>query len=111
MAFRQQNVLITVVEFLGMGQDTDKPSKYFAARLKGQALVCDFTKNYLQKMVMDQLMRGLVDPTIQEKVLAHTAINPNMTLNEVQVFIESKKSSKRDQITLSHPATLNGVPK
>ena len=43
MAVRQQNVLINVVELLGMDQDTDEQAKHFTARLKGQAQVCDVT--------------------------------------------------------------------
>ena len=43
MAVRAQNNLVNVVTFLGMGQDNDEPGGSFAARLKGQASICDFT--------------------------------------------------------------------
>ena len=114
MAVRQQNVMINVVEFLGMGQDMDEPAKHFAARLKGQAQVCDFTipqgtTDYSNKMVMHQLIRGLVDPSIQEQVLSHAATNPNLTVEQVQAFIESKESGKRDQITLNKPGNLSRI--
>ena len=91
MAVRAQNNLVNVVNFLGMGQDNDEPGGSFAARLKGQASTCDFTikcaasgcsseTSYMEKMVAHQLVRGLVDPTIQEEVLAHAASNPELDL-------------------------------
>ena len=95
MAVRAQNNLVNVVNFLGMGQDNDEPGGSFAARLKGQASTCDFTikcatsgcsseTSYMEKMVAHQLVRGLVDPTIQEEVLAHAASNPELDLASIQ---------------------------
>ena len=43
MGVKKQNVLLNKVVFLDMAQDAGEPVKLFAARLKGQAAVCDFT--------------------------------------------------------------------
>ena len=98
MAVRAQNNLVNVVTFLGMGQDNDEPGGSFTARLKGQAAMCDFTlecslaicqteTSYKEKMVAHQLVRGLVDPAIQEEVLAPAASNQELDLAAIQKFI------------------------
>ena len=87
LAVRAQNKLVNVTNFLGMGQDREESIGSFAARLKGQAAVCDFSvtcsasacsnkTSYLEKMVAHQLVRGLSDTEIQEQVLGHAATNP-----------------------------------
>ena len=95
MAVRKQNVLVNVVDFLGLGQEPDETVKHYVSRLKGQAQVCDFTipqgtTDYSDKMVMHQLIRGLSDPTIQEQVLAHSATTKDLNLETIQNFVEGK---------------------
>ena len=95
MAVRAQNNLVNVVTILGMGQDNDEPGGSFTARLKGQGAICEFTvkcslntcqteTSYKEKMVAHQLVRRLVDPTIQEQVLSHAASNPDLDLAAIQ---------------------------
>ena len=120
MAVRAQNNLVNVVNFLGMGQDNDEPGGSFAARLKGQASTCDFTvkctgtdcqneTSYMEKMVAHQLVRGLVDPTIQEEVLAHAASNQDFNLAEIQKFIEAKETGRRSGALIAGTGGLNRV--
>ena len=118
MAVRAQNNLVNVVTFLGMGQDNDEPGGSFTARLKGQAAICDFTvkcndcqieTSYKEKMVAHQLVRGLVDPTIQEQVLSHAASNPNLDLAAIQKFIEAKETGRRSGALIAGTGGLNRV--
>ena len=57
MAVRAQNNLVTVVTFLGMGQDNDDFT------VKCSLKTCQTETSYKVKMVAHQLVRGLVDPT------------------------------------------------
>jgi hypothetical protein len=119
MAVKTQNVLLNIVSFLGMGQDTDEPVKHYTARLRGQAAVCNFTlpagtQNYTDRMVQHQLVRGLCDPLIQEQVLAHAATEGGsaMDLTKTINLIEAKESGKADAGLLhrSHATTtLNRI--
>ena len=43
MSIRAQNKLVNIVEFLSMTQDTDEPVPMYISRLRGQAMVCEFT--------------------------------------------------------------------
>ena len=89
MSIRAQNKLVNIVEFLSMVQDEDEPIAQFVSRLHGQAKVCNFaikctaecctedendaTISYADNMVSHQLVRGLQDTSVQEKVLALAA--------------------------------------
>ena len=116
MAVKRQNVLLNIVSFLGMGQDTDEPVKHFTARLRGQAAVCNFTlpegtQEYTDLMVQHQLVRGLSDPLIQEQVLAHAATEDGaiMDLNKTINLIEAKESGKADAGHLSRSGTTTSL--
>ena len=116
MAVKKKNVLLNIVSFLGMGQDTDEPVKHFTARLRGQAAVCNFTlpegtRDYTDRMVQHQLVRGLSDPLIQEQVLAHAATEDGaiMDLNKTINLIEAKESGKADAGLLSRSGTTTSL--
>ena len=100
LSVRKQNILVNVVQFLRMGQDGSESAGSFTARLKGQARVCNFTlpqgvSDYSDKMVTHQLIRGLVDPVIQEQVLAHSSTNKDMSLDSVLQFVQAKETGKQ----------------
>ena len=106
LSVRKQNILVNVVQFLRMGQDSSETAGSFTARLKGQARVCNFTlpegvTDYSDKMVTHQLIRGLVDPVIQEQVLAHSSTNKDMTLDAVLQFVQAKEAGKQDSSHLT----------
>ena len=56
-----------------------------------------------------QLVRGLVDPTIQEQVLAHAASNPKLDLPSIQKFIEAKETGRRSGALIAGTGGLNRV--
>ena len=54
---------------------------------------CEQTVNFAEKMQSFQLIRGLVDNEIQEKILAETATR-DMTLNEIIKHSEAVEAGK-----------------
>ena len=101
LAVRKQNILVNVFQFQKMGQDPNETAGSFVARLKGQARVCNFQlpagqSDYSEKMVNHQLISGLVDPTIQEQMLAQSSTNKDITLDSALQFIQAKEAGKQD---------------
>ena len=101
LAVRKQNILVNVFQFQKMGQDPNETAGSFVARLKGQARVCNFQlpagqSDYSEKMVTHQLISGLVDPTIQEQMLAQSSTNKDITLDSALQFIQAKEAGKQD---------------
>ena len=83
-----------------MKQDRDEPIRSVAAKLKGQASICNYTIkhkcqcnheseiNYADEMVKDVLVSGLADNQIQRELFGNT--NQQMSLEEMVNLIESK---------------------
>jgi hypothetical protein len=118
LAVRAQNKLVNVVSFLGMSQDSEEAAGSFAARLRGQGAVCDFTikctsttclkeNSYMDHMVSHQLVRGLADTEIQEQVLSHAATNTELDLASITKFIEAKETGKRSTAQIAAAVGLN----
>ena len=102
LAIKCQNQLVNIVEFLSLQQDTEEPVSMFVSRLRGQAKVCQFSVqcpkdqcrsevSYMDKMVSHQLVRGLVDSAVQERVLAEAATK-QMDLKQIQEFVQAQES-------------------
>ena len=96
---------------LTMTQDREEGVRSSAARLRGQAKACKFSKNcshdpfeavnYID-MVRDALIRGLDDSDIQQDVLGHN--DQDMTPEDTIKLIEAKEAGKRSQATLKNPS-------
>lgn len=106
LTVRVQNTLVNVVTFLGMSQDSEETAGSFAARLRGQGAICDFSikctsttcqkeNSYMDNMISHQLVRGLADTEIQEQVLSHAATTTGLNLASIMKFIEAKETGKR----------------
>jgi hypothetical protein len=113
LAIRAQNKMVNIVDFLSMGQDTEEPIAMFLARLRGQAKICEFTvecsstsgttvNSYTDKMVSHQLVRGMEDITIQEKVLALAATQTDLDLKKITEFVEAQEQGTRSSKMLVH---------
>ena len=84
----------------------------FAARLRGQAKVCKFSKNcshnpfevvnYTDDKVRDALNRRLGESDIQQDVLGHN--DQDMTLEDTIKIRKPKEAGKRPQATLQNPS-------
>ena len=114
LGVRKRNVLLNKVTFLDMRQENLEPVKLFAARLKGQAAVCDFklpsgVTDYTDQMVQHQLIRGLNDQSIQEHILAYaaTAEGAKMDLDSTVCMVEAKECGKKDSESLYRSSNVN----
>ena len=105
LAVRQENVMVARVRLQTMRQDRDEPVRAFAARLKGQAGVCQYlikcTKtgcgediSYSDNIIHDSLIRGIYDEDIRLDVLGQPRL-AEQTLEETICLIEAKESGKR----------------
>ena len=83
----------------------------FVSRLRGQAKVCQFSVkcpkdqcktevSYMDKMVSHQLVRGLVDSAVQERVLAEAATK-QLDLKQIQEFVQAQESGARSSKLLN----------
>ena len=101
LAVRQENVMVARLKLQQMRQDRDEPVRAFAARINGQASVCQYSVkcecdaqvSYSDPMIRDTLIVGLADDEIRLDVLGQT--NQDMSLEETTRFIEAKESGKR----------------
>ena len=110
-AVREENTIINRNVLRGMMQNHDEDVKHFAARVRGQAEMCNYTVqctrqgcnsliSYAEAEVRDQICKGLADPEIQQELLGHS--NEITTLEDTISFIAAKEAGKR-----SHSALFN----
>ena len=120
LAVRGQNTTVNTVKFLDMVQDQGETAGAFAARLRGQASICNFSISctatgciqevcYADPMIRHQLIRGLADHSIQEQVLAHGAENENFDLSKTLKFIEAKEAGKRSSTMLTEAGGISKI--
>ena len=105
LAVKLENILVARVHLHNLKQDRDETVRGFSARLRGQAKVCQFTKektcncgaevqiDYSEDIIRDTLIRGLADEDIQLAVLGQQ--NQKLTLEETLQITEAKESGKR----------------
>ena len=123
MSIRAQNKLVNIVEFLSMTQNHDEPVAQFVSRLHGQAKVCNFFIKctaeccedndsmiaYADNMVSHQLVRGLQDTSVQEKVLALAATDKDLNLKKISEFVEAQETGSRSSKLLGGAAGINVI--
>ena len=66
---------------------------------------CGLTVSYADQIIHDQMIRGLVEPIIQEKALSH--VKDGDSLKASVAFINTLEKAKRDMVTLAGPGGLN----
>ena len=97
-----------------MQQDRDEPVRNYAARLRGQATICNFQAkcnhchenvDYSSIEVRDVLVRGLADPDIREDVFSEQ--NQDIDLESAIKLIEAKEAGRRSvrHLNNTHGAT------
>lgn len=108
LAVREENPKVARVALTRMKQDRDEPVRAYAARLRGQASVCKFTKpctacgaitDQSEERVADAICVGLADAEIQADLLKDP--NQNMSVEETLRFVEIRASGKRSATSLS----------
>ena len=120
LSIKATNKLVNVVQFLSLAQNTDEPVTQYISRLKGQSSVCDFkikcsragcdtNVSYSDKMVSHQLVRGLEDASIQEKVLALAATDKDLDLKKITEFVLAQESGTRSSKLLGEVAAVSKI--
>ena len=112
LAVKRSNNLVNILILQGLGQDREETVGAFVARLHGQSDLCDLSVmcsckakvSFKEKFTCLQLVRGLYDPQIQEKVLAAGAALPEgqeMGLTDVVKMVEAAELGKTTHSIIS----------
>ena len=117
LAVKAHNNMINIVQFQSIAQERDELVPQFGARIHGAAAICDFTVkcdcnksvSYAEAMQSFQLVRGLYDTEIQEKILSEAA-NRDLKLSDIMKLAEAVESGKRSSGVLARSGgSLNRI--
>ena len=106
LAVKAENVMVSRVVLNNIQQHADEGIRNFTARVKGQADLCQFTKNctctntvrYTDEMVRDVIIRGLYDQDTQRDVLGMQ--EQDMQLDALIKLLEAKEIGKKTQASI-----------
>ena len=118
LAVKKRNNLVNVIDFQRMCQERDERVQGYLARLNGAAELCDLTVSwkcpgmeckevnqvsFKERFTMLQLVRGLQDPAIQDKVLQEAASveSGELSLSKVVKLVEAAEMGKSSQASIS----------
>lgn len=115
MAVKTLSIIVSRVEMHEMKQEPHEDVHHFAARLRGQAEVCDFhascdaphctaRPSYADEEIKTQLCIGICDPEIQQQLLM-TDVD-KQSLDKVIQFIALKETGRMSHSSLRNTATL-----
>ena len=108
LAVRGESQLISRVNLRSMCQDHNEDIRHYAARVKGQAGLCNYSikctscdaeVSYAEEEIRDQLCTGISDPEIQKEVLAQR--QRHTTTEDLIGFIEDREAGRRSQSALT----------
>ena len=113
LAVKKRNNLVNIIELQGMGQQHGEKVSTFIARLNGKAEICDYLVeckechkdvSYKEKTIMYQLVRGLADREMQERVLQAAAQveGGELSLTRVVKLCEALEVGKLSQEMLTN---------
>ena len=117
VAVKPENMWLMRETLHSMKQDVGEPITSFAARLKGQARLCGFTKevgcskdncdgkhklDFTEVVVMGDIVRGLADPEIKATVLGE--VEQHTVLDELVKLIQAKEYG-RNSVTGASSST------
>lgn len=117
LAVRGESQLISRVHLRSMCQDHNEDIRHFAARVKGQANLCNYViqcsscnspVSYAEEEICDQLCTGLSDSEIQKEVLARRQTQPSTT-EDLIAFIEDREAGKRSQTALTSSGSVSKI--
>ena len=106
LAVKAENVMVSRVVLNNLQQQADEGIRNFTARVKGQADLCQFTKQctctntvrYTDEMVRDVIIRGLYDQDTQRDVLGMQ--EQDMQLDALIKLLEAKEIGKKTQASI-----------
>ena len=105
-------------ELLSMRQDHGQPIRSFAAKVKGKAQVCDFSKqcgctrevDYTDDIVKYVIISGIVDEEIKRDILGLPDLD-DKSLNDTILLIENKEMAIRAMNVTSQSETTASISK
>ena len=103
---KAENVMVSRVLLNNLQQQADEGIRNFTARVKGQADLCQFTKQctctntvrYTDEMVRDVITRGLYDQDTQRDALGMH--EQDMQLDALIKLLEAKEIGKKTQASI-----------
>ena len=113
IAVKSESVIVAQVKLVNSRQSPDEPIRSYYARLKGQAVICDYTVkklidgtehsiSYAEPMLKQIIASNMADPEIQVELISHlNSITTTMTADDMINFIEARENSKRSSIKLT----------
>ena len=113
IAVKSESIIVAQVKLVNSRQSPDEPIRSYYARLKGQAVICDYNVkklingtehsiSYEEPMLKQIIASNMADPEIQVELLSHlNSITNTMTVNDMINFIEARENSKRSSIKLT----------
>ena len=119
LAVRPENVLVARVQLQSMVQDHSEPVRSYAARLRSQARVCNFTDqkqctceaivefDYSDVMVRDALIRGLSDEDTRLEIVGQP--KQEMSLDDVLQLAEARESGRRTAGRIIHVPAVSST--
>ena len=118
LAVPKRSTLIERNVMRGMIQEENEDIEHYAARLKGQAEMCNYvvtcTKpacntviSYVDDEIKDQLCKGLYDQEILQNLLSNT--NKVITLKETIDFVSAREVGKKCHSQLSNKLSLSKI--
>ena len=116
LSVRAHNNMVNIMSFQEMYQEKSESITQFAARLNGSANICDFTVtcsckqavSFSDKIQAFQLIRGISDTEIQERILSETA-SKSLTLSDIIKIGEAIETGKRSSGALARSVGLNRI--
>ena len=113
-AVKSESFVVAQVNHLKMRQGRDEPIRKYAARLKGQASICEYntevqcecgrkpTVNYGDKVMRQIIAANIEDSEIQKDLLSALNNRENqMTVEQVINFIEARENGRESALKLS----------
>ena len=100
IAVKGQNTIVGHVNFLNLGQERNESIHSYVSRLCGAAVSCNFEKrcscglpvSYVEEMIHDQMVWGLVEQIVQERVLSQVVEGDCLkkTMNYIDALEKAK---------------------
>ena len=118
IATKRKNNLVNIIELQKMGQGADETVLQYSTRLNGQANICDLyvpcsncdhDVSFREKTIMYQMIRGLHDSSMQERILESAAQveGGELSLTRVLKIAEDFELGKTTQKMVNNGGTLN----
>ena len=116
LAVHEENALVSRFKLYNMQQGLDEPMRTYAARLKGQANICNMTVtcpscntevDYSREVIRDTIARGLNDEDIRLNLLSDR--HQDMSLEDTIMYIEAKEDGKKTAGCLSDKINVSAA--